>query len=59
MKNRRPQRFSVAKAVKRNARERVGTPPPERVLPGARERARGRAGRYKRTLAGELMLRDE
>ncbi len=49
----------MAKAVKRNARERVGTPPPERVIPDARDRARARAGRYKPTLAGELAREDE
>lgn len=30
---RRPKISSVTKAVKRNARDRVGTPPPEKVLP--------------------------
>ncbi len=59
MKKRRPERFSVAKAVKRNARERVGTPPGERVIPDARERARARSGRYKRTLAREMAGADD
>jgi hypothetical protein len=31
-RKRRPEKFSIVKAVKANARERVGTPPPERVL---------------------------
>ncbi|HEX4037403.1 MAG TPA: hypothetical protein VHX37_05035 [Acidobacteriaceae bacterium] len=35
--------FSAVKAVKANARERVGQPKPERVLPNtARETKRGR-----------------
>jgi hypothetical protein len=31
-KKRRPEQFSVVKAVKANARERVGQPRPERVI---------------------------
>jgi len=31
-RKRRPEKFSVVKAVKANARERVGQPPPERVI---------------------------
>ena len=31
-RRRRPERFSVVKAVKANARERVGQPRPERVI---------------------------
>ncbi len=54
MRKRRPERFSVAKAVKRNARERVETPPPERVIPDMRERAPSRAQRHRQTLAKEL-----
>jgi hypothetical protein len=41
-KKKRPKKFSVTKAVKANARERVGQPKPERVIaekpaPGARK----------------------
>ena len=32
MTRRKPARFSAAKAVKANARERVGQPPPARVV---------------------------
>jgi hypothetical protein len=32
MKKRKPARFSAAKAVKANARERVGQPKPARVI---------------------------
>ena len=45
MKKRRPARFSVAKAVKANARERVGQPKPSRVLPDAPKT--GRKAKYK------------
>ena len=31
-RKRRPKKFSVVKAVKANARERVGQPRPERVI---------------------------
>jgi hypothetical protein len=50
MKRKRPARFSVVKAVKQNARDRVGTPPPERVIEDARSRAVRRAARHKAPL---------
>jgi hypothetical protein len=31
-RRRRPQKFSIVKAVKANARDRVGQPRPERVI---------------------------
>lgn len=31
-RRRRPEKFSIVKAVKANARERVGQPRPERVI---------------------------
>lgn len=34
-RKRRPEKFSVVKAVKANARDRVGQPPPERVIDDA------------------------
>lgn len=46
--------FSVTKAVKANARERLGSPPPERVIPatrGDRDRAQPK---HKKTLADLL-----
>lgn len=49
--------FSVVKAVKANARERVGHPPPERVIadtPAAQKRKQ----KHKQTL-GELLRREE
>jgi len=42
--------FSAVKAVKSNARDRVGTPPPERVLPDPKEK-RTRMPKHKETLA--------
>ena len=41
------------KAVKANARARVGTPPPERVLPDPKQKQAAKP-RYKETLADLL-----
>ncbi len=41
--------FSIVKAVKQNARDRVGSPPPERVLPDPKQEAHLKP-RYKETL---------
>ncbi len=49
--------FSAVKAVKANARERVGQPKPEQVLAGEpREEKRGR--KHRRTLA-RLLAEEE
>ena len=48
--------FSVVKAVKENARERVGAVPPERVIPDPKEK-RARKPKHKETLA-DLLSRD-
>jgi len=45
VRKRKPTRFSAAKAVKANARERVGQPKPSRVVED-RPRA-GRAAKHK------------
>ncbi len=45
--------FSATKAVKANARERVGTPPPSRPLPTLKEKAEARP-KHKETLADLL-----
>ncbi len=45
--------FSILKAVKQNARDRVGMPPPEKVLPDPKQKAAA-APKYKETLAGLL-----
>lgn len=41
--------FSTTKAIKANARERVGPPPPSRVLPAERP-AGGRKQKHRPTL---------
>jgi hypothetical protein len=45
--------FSKVKAVKSNARDRVGTPPPERVLPDPKQKQAARP-KHKQTLAALL-----
>ena len=55
MRKRKPARFSAAKAVKANARERVGQPKPSRVL--AAEPRTGRQAKHKAKL--EEMVREE
>lgn len=49
----RKQVFSATKAVKANARERLGTPPPSRPLPTVKEKAAARP-KHKKTLADLL-----
>jgi hypothetical protein len=49
--------FSVTKAVKRNARERVGQPKPEKVIASEPQQAR-RERRHKETLA-DFLTREE
>lgn len=47
------KRFSVTKAVKANARERVGQPKPSRVLPDPKQKAAAHP-KHKTTL-GQLL----
>ena len=47
------QVFSVTKAVKANARERLGSPPSERILPDPKAKAATKP-RHKETLADLL-----
>ena len=49
--------FSVTKAVKRNARERVGQPKPEKVIVPEPQQTR-RERRHKETLA-DFLKREE
>ena len=49
--------FSVTKAVKANARERLGTPPPSRTLPDPKRKAATRP-KHKETLADLLAPKD-
>ena len=55
MGKRKPARFSAAKAVKANARERVGQPKPSRVL--AATPRTGRQAKHKPKL--EEIIRQE
>ncbi len=50
--------FSVTKAVKANARERVGTPSPKIVLPDDKAKSERRASKHKVTLQ-RLLQREE
>jgi len=47
------QVFSKVKAVKANARERIGTPPPERTLPDPKQKLAAKP-KHKKTLADLL-----
>jgi hypothetical protein len=49
--------FSIVKAVKQNARDRVGTPPAERVIPDPRQKALAKL-KHKETLADLLQKTD-
>lgn len=49
--------FSVTKAVKANARERLGTPPPSHPLPTIKDKIAARP-KYKETLA-DLLTSDK
>jgi hypothetical protein len=55
MKKRKPEQFSAAKAVKANARERVGQPKPSRIL--ADKPREGRQVKHKAKL--EEVLREQ
>ena len=57
MVKKKPKKFSAVKAVKANARERVGQPKPERVIVNEAEQA-ARKRRHKETLA-DLLEREE
>ena len=53
MSKAKKQVFSTVKAVKANARARVGSPPPERVLPDPKQKATAQP-KHKETLADLL-----
>ncbi len=59
MAKRRKDVFSVTRTVKANARERVGTPPPEVVLPDEKAKAERRTSKHKTTLATMLQREDD
>jgi hypothetical protein len=48
--------FSITKAIKANARDRVGTPPPSHPLPTLKEKIAAKP-KHKKTLA-DLLNRD-
>jgi hypothetical protein len=50
--------FSATKAVKANARERLGTPPPSHALPTTKEKAAAKP-KHKETLADLLSKEQE
>ena len=56
-KARKKKTFSVTKAVKANARERLGTPPPSRTLPDPKRKAQS-APKHKPTFADLLSPKD-
>ena len=47
-KRRRPATFSVTKAVKANARERLGTPPPSTPIPHRRSKVEHGPQKHKK-----------
>ena len=49
MKKAKKRVFSIVKAVKQNARARVGAPPPEKTLPDPKDKEQ-RQPRHKETL---------
>jgi len=53
MKKAKKRTFSVVKAIKSNARDRVGSPPPERVLPDPKQKLAAKP-KHKETLADLL-----
>jgi hypothetical protein len=50
--------FSITKAIKANARERVGTPPPSHALPTTKEKAAAKP-KHKETLEDLLSSEKE
>jgi hypothetical protein len=52
------RRFSIVKAVKANARDRVGTVPSERVIPDPKDKA-ARKPKHKKTLADFLSAAED
>ncbi len=58
MSKAKKQTFSKVTAVKANARERVGSPPPERVLPDPKQKLAAKP-KHKETLSDLLTSGDE
>ena len=55
----KPQTFSKVKAVKHNARARVGTPASVRVIPDSKEKRAFGPEKHKATLADLLTPRED
>ncbi len=53
-KKSKPKTFSVTKAVKANARERVGTPPPSTPIPDRKHKAEHGPEKHKPSLTDML-----
>jgi len=49
MKKAKKRVFSIVKAMKENARARVGSPPPEKILPDPKQKAAAKP-KHKETL---------
>jgi hypothetical protein len=49
-RKRRPEKFSIVKAVKANARQRVGQPRPERVIVDDQKRENSRKPKHRQTM---------
>jgi hypothetical protein len=58
MSRAKKQVFSAVKAVKENARTRIGPVPPERVIPAPRQKAAAKP-KHKKTLADLLSTNSE
>jgi hypothetical protein len=58
MTRQKKRRFSIVKAVKANARDRVGIVPAQRVIPDPKVRASAKP-KHKKTLADLLSTSDE
>ena len=58
MTRQRKRRFSIVKAVKANARDRVGVVPAQRVIPDPKARAAAKP-KHKKTLSDLLNAPDE
>ena len=58
MTRQRKRRFSIVKAVKANARDRVGVVPAQRVIPDPKARAAAKP-KHKKTLSDLLSASDE
>jgi hypothetical protein len=49
--------FSIVKAVKQNARDRVGSPPPEKIIPDPKQKAAAKP-KHKETFTDLLEKSD-